>query len=494
MKKKDQNQIKIPKGHGLINRRDFLSHGLMAGVGYAMAPSLMSMLRVGNVYAAEDCFSAINMANRKTPIIMLDLSGGGNVAGSNIIVGDQIGQHSLLATYNRLGIPDNLHPSNNLINSEMGLKFHSMSGMLQGIQQHTTTAIRQKCEGAVFCAVSNDDTENNPHNPVYWLNKAGSIGDIVQTAGSQTGRSGGRSTIPNLSYDPTIAPVPISRPEDCVELISLGRVHNIFNQNQAKRILQTIEYMSESKLNSFSAKSLPEQIREVVACGFSKSKIDQLVHNTDSRFTANAIDPRLDPSVTNIWTNLAGNAQQRKEASIAKLVLDGYLGTGTIEMGGYDYHGQTRSQTDAKDVQVGEAIGRILALAASKQTDVAIYVFTDGGVSTNMQTQDAQANGKYDFTSDDGQRASTFMLVYRHQGRRTLRHTNGNFNTAKRQLGWFKENTSIERSANVMSNNVTNLAKTIVANYLALHNEESRLEEIVGDNPFGTNLSDYLIF
>jgi len=354
--------------------------------------------------------------------------------------------------------------------------------------------MRQKVEGAVFCAVSSDDTRNNPHNPVYWLNKAGSIGDLVQTAGTSGNRSGGRSNIPSLSYDPTIAPVPIQRPEDCVELISLGRVSDQFNDAQAKRILQTIENMSESKLNSFSQKSLPEQVREVVACGFAKSKIDQRVHNTDQRFLASSVDPRLDTDVTGIWDNL-NSGQQRREASIAKLVLDGYLGTGTIEIGGYDYHGaDNRVAQDNKDIQAGQAIGRILALAAAKQTDVAIYIFTDGGISSNMQDVDPNANGKFRFSNDDGQRASTFMLSYKHNGRTALRHTTGGFNQYKRQVGHFKSNTAVEKSANVMSNNVTNLAKTIVANYLALHNEENRIEEILGDNPFGNNLNDYLIF
>lgn len=494
MKKKDELMKKIPKDHKLITRRDFLSHGLISGVGYAMAPSLLGLLNIKQAYGAENCFQAIDLSNRKTPIIMLDLSGGGNIAGSNIIVGDQAGQHSYLGTYDRLGIPDSLHPNNGNVNSEMGLKFHSTSGMLSGIQGATTAAIRQKVEGAVFCAVSGDDTGNNPHNPVYWLNKAGSIGDLVQTAGTRNGRSGGRSQIPALSYDPTIAPVSISRPEDCVELISLGRVHDIFNDQQAQRILQTIEYMSESKLNSFSQKSLPEQIREVVSCGFSKQKIDQRVHNNATRYTAASIDPRLDSDVTSIWNNL-GNNQQRKEASIAKLVLDGYLGTGTIEMGGYDYHGRdTRVEQDNKDIEAGRAIGRILALAAAKQTDVAIYVFTDGGVSSNLQDVDPNANGKFRFSNDDGQRASTFMLYYKHSGRHTLRNTTGGFNQYKRQVGHFKSNTAVEKSANVMSNNVTNLAKTIVANYLAIHNEESRIVEVLGDNPFGNNINDYLIF
>ena len=382
-----------------------------------------------------------------------------------------------------------------MVNSDMGLKFHAQSAMLEGISNHANVSIRQKCEGAVFCAVSSDDTSNNPHNPMYWLNKAGSFGDIAQTAGTRNGRSGGRSIIPSLSYDPTIAPVTINSPNDCVNLISLGTVHNLFDDVKAKRVLQTIQNMSETKLSTFSAKSLPEQVREVAECGFAKDNIDQRVHNNAQRFTSAAIDPEQDPTVTSIYDNLNDN-EQRKQASIAKLVLDGYIGTGTIEMGGFDYHGRsTRVEQEDKDRQAGDAIGRVLALAAAKQSDVMIYIFTDGGISSNESIVDENANGKYKFTNDDGQRAATFMLSYQHNGGRpSLRHGTSGSNTVKRQVGHVKSDSNVEKSANVLSNNVTNLAKAIVANYLARHGDEGRLEEVVGDNPFGDNLDDYLIF
>jgi hypothetical protein len=495
-KKKEEEKILVPKDHKLVTRRDFLSHGLISGSGFVMAPTLLGALATKEVYGAENCFQAVDLSQRKTPIIMIDLSGGGSIPGSNVMVGDAGGQHSYINDYGRLGLPSSLNPTvNGMINSDMGLKFHSQSGMLEGISNHASQAIRQKCEGAVFCAVSSDDTSNNPHNPMYWLNKAGSFGDIAQTAGTRNGRSGGRSIIPALSYDPTIAPVAINSPNDCVNLISLGQVHDLFDDVKAKRVLQTIQNMSNSKLNTFSQKSLPEQIKEVAECGFAKDNVDQRVHNTAQRFTSAAIDPREDSAVNSIYTNLNNN-EQRKQASIAKLVLDGYIGTGTIELGGFDYHGRTtRVAQEDKDREAGEAIGRILALAAAKQSDVMIYVYTDGGISSNQSIVDENANGKFKFTNDDGQRAATFMLSYQHSGGRpSLRHGTSGSNTVKRQVGHVKADSNVEKNANVLSNNVTNLAKAVVANYLARHGEESKLEEIVGDNPFGNNINDYLIF
>ncbi len=489
-KEKIENTLKHLKEHRLKTRRDFLSQGLISGITYSLAPSLFGMLKMGQALGAEGCNDALAQAvNKKTPVILIDLSGGSNIAGSNVLVGDQQGQHSYLANYRRLGLPDNMRPTNaGMVNNEFGIKFHSRSGMLKGILDNTTTALRAKVDGGIFCASSDNDTQNNPHNPIYWLNKAGAQGDLVATAGTRDSRSGGRSRIPASSFDPTIAPVIITRPEDCAGLVSLGKIGNVFNESKAQKILKTMENMSERRLQQFSQKSLPEQVKEVVACGFDTSAF------TSGKFSTAGVDPRRDTDVTALWNNL-GDGNQRKQASIAKMVLDGYVGVGTIEMGGYDYHGKDRVDTDRRDERVGQAIGRILSLAERKQKDVFIYIFSDGSASANTKITDA--NGKYRFTNDDENRSATVMLSYKHNASSRadiLRVGTGNLDTAKRQIGYYNTNIALDKSANLVSNNVENLAKAVVANYLALHGEESRLEEIVGNNPFGTSLEDYLIF
>lgn len=494
---KKRKDIILPhKDHELVTRRDFLGQGLVAGIGYTVTPSLLGMLYSQQAFGAEGCVGPDIVFEQKTPVIIIDLAGGGNIPGSNVLVGDQAGQHSFIPSYGRLGIPDNFHPKESgMVNNEMGLKFHSKSGMLDGIRNVTSAQIRQKVEGGVFAAISNDDTGNNPHNPVYWLNKAGAMGRLAQTTGTRASRSGARSKVPSLSYDPLAAPVQISRPQDAVELITLGRVHQNFDNNKAQKILKAIENMSEAKLAQFSQQSLPDQIKQVAECGFAKAPIDKLVHNNAQDLTAQAIDPRNDSDVRGVYTNLDNNRDQQKEASIAKMVLDGYIGAGTIELGGFDYHNRDRNDTDGRDRRAGEAIGRIMALAARKQKDVMIYVFTDGGISSNMNTQDGgAAEGKYRFTNDDGQRASTFMLYYKHSARPTLYSNAGSFDTRKRQVGYFKSNSAVEKAANALSNNVVNLAKAVTLNYLAIHGEESKFEEVVGDNPFGSNMDDYIIF
>ncbi|MDO9183433.1 MAG: hypothetical protein Q7U04_13545, partial [Bacteriovorax sp.] len=471
------------EGHSFVNRRDFLAHGLMAGFGTVMLPSLLSALRIDSANAL-DCGAGMAAAQaRGIPILIFDLAGGSNVAGSNVMVGKTGGQMDYLTSYKTLGLPDSMHPKNSgQTSNELGLQFHADSAILRGIQSTTAASTRAKVDGAVFCASSNDDTANNPHNPIYWLTRAGAIGDLSPMAGTQGTTSGGNSTIPQASIIPTMKPVTINTPKDALNLVTIGKLGTIFGNDKTTKILKAAENMSATKVAQFSRRSLPDQLKDLINCGYLQSQ------DAINKFLPSAVDPTLDATVTSVFTNM-NDADQRKTATIAKLIFDGHVGVGTITLGGFDYHTDNRSSGEDKDFKVGDLIGRVMELAAKKQKDVFIYVITDGGVSSNGKLDATTAGrGKLGWGGDSSQRASTYFLYYRQAGKATLR------TAGKRQIGAFKDNENVDLTASLISNNVTNLAKVVVANYLALSGKESTLETIVGDNPFGLNLKDYLIF
>lgn len=478
MDKKKQKEL---EGHKLVSRRDFLSHGMLAGFGTLMVPTLLSSLKI-NAAMALDCTPAQAMTGG-IPILIFDLAGGSNIGGSNVIVGKAGGQMDFLPTYNTLGLPPDMHPKNaGQTSNELGLLFHMDSGILRGIKSTTSQPTRDKTDGAVFCASSNDDTQNNPHNPVYWLTKAGATGDLTAMAGTQGSESGGNSVVPQASLIPTMKPVTINTPKDALNLVNIGKLGTLFGPDKSVKVLKAIENMSSNRVAQFSRRSLPDQLKDLVNCGYIQSQ-DAL-----NRFLPQSIDPTLDTQVTSSFNNL-NDADQRKTATIAKLILDGHVGVGTITLGGYDYHTDERGTGEQKDFKVGDLIGRVLELAAKKQKDIFIYVVTDGGISANGKIDDtANGRGKYGWSGDSSQRASTFFLYYNNKGRASLR------TAGKRQIGAFKTNENVDLAASLVSNSVTNLAKAVVANYMALSGTEGNLENVVGDNPFGNNLNDYLIF
>lgn len=480
MTKKKEEKIVIPEGHTLKTRRDFLSHGLISMGALTAVPSLLGVLS-NQAYAAVDCEVAQAIVG-KTPILIFDLAGGANLPGSNVMVGGAGGQMDFLQSYTTLGLPPDMHPKNQgQLNTELGLAFHGDSGILRGIQDNTSAATRAKVDGGVFASSSSDDTQNNPLNPMYWLNAAGAQGSLTNLAGTRNSESGGRSRSPAMSINPAAQPVTINRPEDALALVNIGRLNTVFSRNQAQRILKATQRMSEQRINNFSSKSLPEQIKALVSCGYIQSQ-DVL-----NKFSEEAINASSDADVQAVFGNL-NNGDDRKTATLAKLVLEGYIGAATIEKGGYDYHNRTRATGEQRDESAGVLIGKVLELAARKQKDLMILVYTDGGVTARAEIDDSNdGRGKYVWSGDSGQRSSAFMMVYRNAGRATLR-------TGKRQIGWFKESGSVENSAMATSNSSVNLSKAIVANYLALSGEEGRLDAVVGDNPFGQDLDKYLIF
>jgi hypothetical protein len=469
------------EGHQLKTRRDFLSHGLISMSTFTMAPGILSLLTSNSAHAqAMGC--PVPQMNTKTPVIIFDLSGGANIPGSNVMAGGAGGQMDFLPDYMSLGLPMDMHPSlAGQTNNELGLVFHSDSGILRGVQSTTNAAVRAKVDGALFASSSSDDTANNTLNPAYWLNRAGAQGGLSQLAGTRDSESGGKSVAPMASINPALQPVQLNRPQDALGLVNIGKLGSLFNDQKAQRILKAIERMSETKIMAFNQQSLPDQIKNLVKCGYIGSQ------DLINQYSADAIDASQDAMVNQAFDDL-NNGDQRKTATIAKLVLDGHIGVGVIEKGGYDYHNKTRATGEVRDFDAGALIGRVLALASLKQKNVMIYVITDGGVVAREELDNsAQGRGKYVWTGDSGQRSSAFMLVYRDAGRAVLRN-------GIRQVGYYKASGGVENTATPSSNSSTNLAKLITANYLALHGEEGNLSAVVGDNPFGAQLNNYLIF
>ncbi len=474
------------EGHSLKSRRDFLAQGLVSGLSFTMIPSVLSMFQMNSAFAQSDlkCGLGQQQAVNRIPIMIFDLSGGANLVGSNVMVGKAGGQLDFLADYQSLGLPTAMRPQNaGQTNNELGLVFHSDSAILRGIRVSTSATTRAKIDGGVFCSASNDDTGNNPHNPVYWLAKAGVVGELASIAGTVNNDSGGNSIAPQSSIVPTLKPVVLNSPQDALSLVNIGRLGTLYGTDKAQRILKTIENMSAQKLAQFNARALPDQIKDLVNCGYIQSQ-DLL-----NRFTAAGIDPTLDPMVTSVFPNIANNGDQRKTATMAKLILDGYVGVGTVQKGGYDYHDNTRANGEIRDFEAGDLIGKVMQLASLKGKDILIYVFTDGGVNASGAVDDsANGRGKIPWTGDSSARSSSFMLLYRNAARATLRTAN------KRQIGAFRDNGSVDTTATLVSNSVTNLAKAVVANYMSLTGTEARLADVVGDNPFGADINNYLFF
>jgi hypothetical protein len=463
-----------------VSRREFLSQGFLSGMGMVMAPTFLSLLRASTA-KAQTPGCVLRAGAGLIPFLALDLAGGANIAGSNVLVGGPGGQLDLLtaAGYSKLGLPSRMTPSNaGQVNTELGIAFHSDSAFLRGIQSKTSATTRANVNGTIFCARSDNDTGNNPHNPMYGINRAGADGDLVTLVGSTASESGGNSAAPMSQIDPTKRPTKVDRASDATGLVDTGQLVSLLNQTQASQVATAAEQISAIKLAKISEDpSLESQI----LCNYTQTA-DMI-----GRFgNPDVLNPNLDTDIvgaqTSIFTAAELNQDRfRKTAAVMKLVVEGFAGAGTIEQGGYDYHDSTRATGEVRDFMAGQMMGAMLEYAARKATPLMLYVLSDGALDSNGTidgSQDGRDKGVW--TGDSSDSAATLVLVYSPTGRPALTRTGAN------QIGYYRPNGSVETAATSVANNVVLLCEAIVLNYLALHGRIGDFGSVLPMNGLGS--------
>lgn len=519
-----------PQMHGdhprPVTRRQFVAQGFMSGAAYATGAGVMSLFANPQEVLAQSNLSAdlqalltnpCNIASNgagKIPFICFDLAGGANIAGSNVLIGREGGQRDFLSTngYERQGLPGNMLPGMTdptlglpYDNFDLGLGFHLDSAFRRGIMQSLTAGREQFINGAVIPARSDNDTGNNPHNPMYGIAKAGinssgvpgfgADGSIVTLAGSETTDSGGNSMLPMSLYDPELRPTKVDRPSDVTNLVDTGDLVGILTKEDATAVMESIYRISERKSQNVSTEITRDAvIKEMVNCGYLKAA------DIADRFGGVPIDPGLDPEIvdqpgqpgTGIFTQAEWNAgganerEFRKTASIMKLVINGYAGAGCIEMGGYDYHGGRRAEGEVKDFRAGRCMGACLEYAARRGVPLMMYVFSDGSLSSNGAIDNTpDGRGKGEWVSDNSSTAGSFFLVYNPGSRPRIIGATPEQQAVHQQIGYMSADGAVQRGATPASNNVNLLVNTVLLNYMALHGEQGQFGNIFPNHGLG---------
>ena len=128
------------RGPGVHDRRSHGRRAHAAGSARQSAHGPRLHAARSDIQAMRSAACGITTGAGKIPFICFDLAGGGNIAGSNVLVGGPKGQLDFLsvAGYNKLGLPGTMVPNpsatGNFIDSSFGLRFHSDSAHLRGIK------------------------------------------------------------------------------------------------------------------------------------------------------------------------------------------------------------------------------------------------------------------------------------------------------------------------------------------------------------------------
>ena len=491
-----------------VSRRDFLSQGLASGLGLVTAPGLFGLFAnprsaaaalSSDIEALKLSCGIRSLGAGKIPFICFDLAGGANFSGSNVLVGQQGGQLDPLSTagYSKLGLPGDMLPDSinpmtatNFINSDFGLAFHASSAMLQGIQEKAGNRAGL-VNGAVIPSRSDNDTGNNPHNPMYGIARTGSDGSLLTLIGSRSSDSGGNSMAPAMMIDPGIRPTKVDRPTDVTGMVDTGKLIGVLSQDDAVAVMESIERISKMKLDNVDTKiSADAIIKDLVQCGYVKAA------DIADRFgDPSTLDPALDPDIvgaSGIFTRseFDNDSEFRKTASVMKMVVNGFAGAGTVTMGGYDYHTGDRATGEMRDLRAGRCIGACLEYAARANNGsgipLMIYVYSDGSVFSNGMTDDtAMGGGKGVWTGDNSSTGSAFFLVYNPGSPAVLRGADAFEQAQHQQLGYFRADGSVETNATPAANQVNLLVETVILNYMALHGEESNFPSLFPNHGLG---------
>jgi hypothetical protein len=491
-------------------RRDFIAQGFMTGAATALVPGALAMLlnpRTANALdpdiQAMVASCGITNGAGKIPFICFDLTGGGNIAGSNVLVGGPGGQQDFLSSagYAVLGLPGTMVPNasatGNFIESRLGLLFHSDSAHARGIIERTSATTQAFTNGAVFAAMSNNDTNLNPHNPMYGIAQYGANGQLLTLIGSEATQSGGNSMAPANMVNPAWTPSVVDQASDVTGLVNTGVLGQLLPTAAAVSVLESMSRISGQKFSNVNTQLANDAaVKAQANCNYVKT-----AYLAENFSTPAALNPDLDPNIvdqtatrgTGIFSNAeyfnSSDSQDfQKTAAIMKTVISGYAGAGTIQLGGYDYHGQGRATGELRDLHAGRCIGACLEYAARIGKPVMVYVFSDGGLSANM-TIDTSVDGrdKFMWQADNEAGASTYFLVYNPGGRPQLNAGAGGLTAAQhQQIGAFTSGGSVDAASSPAASNVVGLVYTVLLNYMALHGAENQFGQVFPGQTLGT--------
>src|SRR5690606_37207884 len=192
-----------------------------------------------------------------------------------------------------LGLPGNMTPNlPNQLDTQFNIAFHADSAFLRGMLRRAQPATPASTDGTIIAARSENDTGNNPHNPMYGIAKTGAKGELLTPIGSVSSESGGNSVAPIAMVDPTIRPTKVDRASDVTGLVDTGELGTLFpDAADAVAVMESMAVLTHRKQGAVETLVATDaQLKEFNKCGYVKSAYLAERFNDPA-----ALNPGLDP-------------------------------------------------------------------------------------------------------------------------------------------------------------------------------------------------------
>lgn len=431
-------------------RREFLASGIIPFSAYVMAPQWLNLIASSSAHAQAGCPAPSQFG---IPFITINCSGGAGL-GSNYVPNTVDGQ--LLTSYDKVGLgatatlPISLE-FGNVPFAGSATPGQEISRILRGMRTAGGAALTNTAFVAA-CVRSQDDTANNKFALDGMLQRAGLQGSLFPILGT-------RSTVSGISQMPAVfnptAPLFVNTTASLASALNYSQViTNNLNANQRLNLARLVQNLSSEQNRKIATDAQGTEVKKLLDCAGVKNVDNLVLANSGSSATL------MPANILQIWgNNNQATNQGNIFGTIVYNVLMGHSGSGTLEIGGCDYHDNSRTTGDNKDLEIGTAIGRVLATAAALQKPVFIYVVSDGSVSSAVSNDPTAA-----WVSDRGESGVAYMLCYKPNGRPVTAGGQG----PAFQVGAFTNGQTVDTSANsVVGGDTEKAAASVVANWLS---------------------------
>lgn len=437
-----------------VSRRDFLSAGIIPFAANIFVPNWMSLILGNPAHAqttAMDCPSPVTLI----PFVTVNLSGGAAMS-SNFV--PMNAAREPISSYSKVGLGNNQVP----LEREFGnapFAANNVSKFLVGVRAQATAATIANTTFIGIPCDSQNDTNSNKFDISGAITKAGLVGTNLPNLGRVNTRTGVNQSAALLA-----PPSPLIVSSYNSLLTSIGYSASLgtaLNQTQKNSLAKLMSNLSESQTRKMASIQGGDGVKKVLDCAGIKN-VDVVQKGSS------VVDPRQNATFAQVWGVAANTATSNRELIFGSMVyntLVGQAGCSSIELGGYDYHDNTRTTGDNKDQDAGVVIGRILQSAAVLQKPIMIYVVSDGSVnSADSQARDAAWQG------DRGSNGVAYLLYYDPKGRPA---------TSDFQIGQFNNNQAADPTF-VTGANPELAAAAVFANWCQANKRNDLFERVAG--------------
>lgn len=312
------------------------------------------------------------------PLLVFDLAGGAALI-ANFLVGGPSGPEDLIKSYSLLG----WNPRASGLDKRFGLPMppRNISKILDGMLQRMSPEAQARFRFGSIVHSAAIDVSSNPLSIISIAGKAGSTGSMLRRPlGLVRSKSGGNSSL--VTEIASQQPMIVDKLETLLDLANSSGRFGALSKTSREALAKALTQLSES------------QARDLLRSEPISTQ-DQLIKNYGGiqnlmRASAADLDPRINPVVSQIY----GLNQNSPSASVRVLrsalvfnVLTQKTGPGVITIGGCDYHDDSQTTGDAKDLEIGLEIGNAIEAAHRLKTPLFIQIITDGGIYSVENTR-----------------------------------------------------------------------------------------------------------